>query len=750
MRLCKKLLYGASAAMMLVALLPLASVNAQGGIIITVNGETGSDDAACASGAVFASVQRGVRCAISQKSNGVASTVEIAAGTYRESVSIGMGPNNTNTTPIVVRPENGPVVISGANVIDGWVPAGAGLFEQTVDEYPLSLSESTPPGPDGPPRSGLTIRREIVAVNGVNLEQVLSRGAQSAGDGTFFVGSDGLVTISPPDGTLDGAVVEVGLRDFAWRQNNVNNMTIEGIEFRHAVTPWANAQAAVVIGGSNNAVIDGATIHWNNADGLFVGASDNITVANTVANDNGKGGMGTWRLRQGTITDSETSRNNWRGELGGYFSWWVSNKFTYSRGLSILNHVANENQGRGLWLDLDNEDVLIDNVTVEDNRTDGLFIEVSQGPITVSNSRFADNGRNGIRGANSEQVLLEGVELVDNGDAQLFLTADNFDGPRDREDKDWETDQSNAALEPLRLRQWTVRDSFIGQTVGSTAPLVRTTLIDGNANGDDWSIFLEGYEGSGNCYFSPSNLTPFTIATPVSVTSPTDLSGWLTETGETASQFGASRGQCEPVTDGLGIVRLSSPPTIDGYPEPLWDQAPLQQAQNLIVDVPGVKPTQSDFATFFRTGYDATNLYFAIAVFDSDTSNDSAEFWEDDNIEIFIDAGNEGGSTYDSNDYQLVIGAGVAGGDYVVGPNSAPDPGPTFAYLPVGGLLYFVEVAIPHASTGLVPTAGTRFSFDVHATDDDDGDTREHKLAWHTVVDQSWRDPSTFGPATLE
>jgi len=691
-----------------------------------VNGSNLADNRSnCVDGAIFRTVQHGVTCALYLKKSEISSLVNITAGTYRESVNLWLSPNQLNETPMVIKGVGGEVIISGSNVYEGWVNLGNGLYQLRIPEYPLESSPQLAASnmPD------LTRLREMVFVDGVLLDQIEANSTQQSGDGTFKVVADGTVTIAPPTSLSNSFMVEVGVRDFVWKQNSVSNITVEGLILQHATSKWENGRAAMVVAGSDSVRLTGLTIRWNNGEGLFLSDGENVVAEGIIASDNGKGGMGTHKLRNSLITDSVTNRNNWRGDLGGYYSWWVGNKFTNSRGLEIRNHLSVDNQARGLWLDLDNEDVLIDNATVINNRRDGIFLEVSQGPMTISNSRFNNNGENGIRGANAEKVTLDNVELVDNKQEQLFLTADFGDGPRKQ--NNFETGETML----LWLKDWTIQNSVIGnssQEAQETA-LVRSTLVD-DQDGEDWSIFLANYQGNNNCYFHANNPLPFKISDPQVTNSPANLMGWKSETGEAGSQFYDSFDSCFNAR-----IPYLPAPAIDGYPEIEWEQTPLVSIDNQIL---GAEVPESDFSASFRASYDAENLYVVVAVLDDDIRSDSTEFWQDDNVELFIDFGNERGSVYDNNDYQLIFGAN---GYYTVGPNSVSNLQPEYAVLQFDGG-YVVEVAVPLlGSLSAVP--GSLFGFDVHVTDDDQGGPRENKLSWRAEIDDSWRNPNSFGQA---
>lgn len=500
----------------------------------SINGnDTSSEALNCLTNTTFQTIDAAVDCALGKKKIDLSSQILIRDGVYRETIDLWLNPDMylNNLTPIIVQAETtGNVIISGSDRINGWVSVGNGLYQRTINEYPLSLS--TQLSSPAPLMSELTRRREMVFADGLWLKQQLDGTTLQAGQ--FSVDANGTVTIAPHDGILDDPFVQVSIRDVIWKQNWVNNITVEGIRFQHAASLWDNGRAAVTIGGSRHFTMIDSEIFWNNGVGIFLGSgtgenTSDSTILRTAMNRNGKGGINASKAYNLQIKQSETSRNNWRGDIGGYYSWWVGNKFTYARGFLLEDHIANENASRGIWFDLDNEDVIIRRLHSEDNRLDGLFLEVSQGPFLVTESTFINNGRHGVMGANTEQVTLDGIRSVYNQSDQINLTADWFDGPRDQ------INHVTGETMTLWLQNWTIQNSIIGTDSGSDGFLAQSTLED-DADGNDWTLFRDSYSAQYNCWFHTSETAVFRIEDPLTIpTNQPDFAGWQTESGESAS-----------------------------------------------------------------------------------------------------------------------------------------------------------------------------------------------------------------------
>lgn len=196
----------------------------------------------------------------------------------------------------------------------------------------------------------------------------------------------------------------------------------------------------------------------------------------------------------------------------------------------------------------------------------------------------------------------------------------------------------------------------------------------------------------------------------------------------------------------LIIDYTSSAPAIDGTPDAVWADVPAQAITHAL---DGNPPVAADLAGDFRSLYDGANLYVFVEVTDDIRRTDSGDqWWEDDAVELYLDGDKSRGTTYDGdNDFQLIFRPSA--GAVIQGPNSAvPPPGIQWHSVDTA-TGYRVEMAIPLAAVGITPQEGHEFGLDVQVMDDDDGDARDHKLAWHTTVDETWRNPSFFGAAQL-
>lgn len=194
------------------------------------------------------------------------------------------------------------------------------------------------------------------------------------------------------------------------------------------------------------------------------------------------------------------------------------------------------------------------------------------------------------------------------------------------------------------------------------------------------------------------------------------------------------------------IVQTGTAPSIDGNIETAWSFANRQTIANLIV---GSVANDNDLSGSFRTLWDTTNLYVLVQVTDDMQRNDSGlQTWNDDSVEIYVDANNDKSSVYASNDYQYRF-TWTAASLTVEETKHGAITGVTAVRVATANG-YVVEVKLPWSTLGQSSVAVSGLlGLDVHINDDDDGGSRDGKKAWFNVVDTSWMDPSTFATARL-
>lgn len=191
----------------------------------------------------------------------------------------------------------------------------------------------------------------------------------------------------------------------------------------------------------------------------------------------------------------------------------------------------------------------------------------------------------------------------------------------------------------------------------------------------------------------------------------------------------------------LNAIRVGSGtsvaiPTIDGNPsDSAWSFNTT--ASKLVSGTNGNTVTVA-------TAWDSTKLYVAIKVLDSALRNDSTNSWDDDSVEVYIDANHNHGTSFDAFDRQFVKGWS----DSAFFEKNGNTTGVTHAVGAITGG-YVVELSIPWSNLNVTPTAGGTIGFDVANNDDSNGGSRDGQLVWRGTL-QNFTNTSGYGDLFLQ
>ncbi len=163
--------------------------------------------------------------------------------------------------------------------------------------------------------------------------------------------------------------------------------------------------------------------------------------------------------------------------------------------------------------------------------------------------------------------------------------------------------------------------------------------------------------------------------------------------------------------------------------------------------IAGQIANHSDLASIWQASWDSYQLYLRVAVADDNLRRDSQNPWEDDSIELFLDADASLLPGYDGNN-DLHILYRWRDRELGFGPNSKRIALEHRSQHVDGK--YILDLTIPWSSLGVRPRTGHRIGLDVQVNDDDNGQGREGKLAWFSRIDEVWRNPSLMGEVVLE
>jgi parallel beta-helix repeat protein len=442
-----------------------------------------------------------------QASN-IGTKIIIYPGTYRERIDLSAhGPTDKDVPMIFEAREKGKVIVSGSDVWNGWKRRKNTDIYTHPWPYKWGLAPY-PPGWEGNVvLEPIVRRREMIFVNGKSLDQVLS--FEELKEGRFYVSEEeGIVYIwLSPGSDINNTSIEVAIRSGLFYANGKRNIWLKGLTFQHDNTPLDGT--AVHFVNSSNLFVEDCQFIWNNWTGLGLSVSQSVSARRNVANHNGGGGMGTYKIKTLLFEDNETSFNNWRGTKGGFFGWAVAGiKNLRIHDGVYRRHKSVGNQTRGFWLDFDNANILIEAASWCDNLTNGIFIEASQGPITIRDSLICHNRKYGIQTTNSSAVTLAGNTIRGNGSSQILVTGDI-----ERPISDWETGEQIR----LKVEHWTLQENII---VGEDA---RQLLLDTPR----WGHFLDSLASKSNHWYNPEKSNAFKVGSMY-----LDFRGWQATMGQ--------------------------------------------------------------------------------------------------------------------------------------------------------------------------------------------------------------------------
>ena len=403
---------------------------------IHVDVERGSDRNPGTAEEPLKTLNKGFERALGNRRKNLGTRVLLYPGTYRESIDRYYDSNG----PLIVLEsvEPGKAVVSGSEVWTDWSCSSDVCSHRWPYNWGLESSRDSV-------SSTVSRRREMVLVDGENLDQTLDKADLAAG--SFYVDEDAdKIFVKPPRGVDFGkATVEVAVREKLFSTPKLDNLVLKGLVFQHAVS------VAVQIQNQKDVLLEGVTVSWNGHRSFHLSLAQDVTFRDTKWTNNG-GDVDVWKARGLRWEKTEDSYNNWRekrGRTGAYDG--DDNKFFLAHDITIINHKTVGNYSHGLWLDTDMTNVVIDGLYACNNSAYGLKLEASIGPIKVTNSTMCNNGRGGVEVNGTHNLIFENNTVENNEGEQLYL----WQGPRSF--TDFETGRSYT----LALENWTVKNNTI-------------------------------------------------------------------------------------------------------------------------------------------------------------------------------------------------------------------------------------------------------------------------------------------------
>ena len=179
----------------------------------------------------------------------------------------------------------------------------------------------------------------------------------------------------------------------------------------------------------------------------------------------------------------------------------------------------------------------------------------------------------------------------------------------------------------------------------------------------------------------------------------------------------------------------SGTPKIDGKIDAAWKNAPELQINRYQMAWQGATGTA-------KVLWDSKNLYVLFQVSDAQLDKASANAWEQDSVEAFVDENNAKSSFYQEDDSQFRVNYENTATFNPEGIEKGFKSAVT-----VSGTNYTVEMQIPFRT--ITPKAGMQIGFDVQINDGKDG-ARQSVATWNDLTGNGYQDPSVLGIITLE
>lgn len=192
------------------------------------------------------------------------------------------------------------------------------------------------------------------------------------------------------------------------------------------------------------------------------------------------------------------------------------------------------------------------------------------------------------------------------------------------------------------------------------------------------------------------------------------------------------------------VIETAKSPVIDGKADDVWATARQYRIENKLYS-PVSSP--NDLSAGYKALWDKDNLYLLVDVADEALMNDSEQNYQDDCVEVFIDAENSKAAAYGEKDYAYQFAWDKTAPAMEEKAHNRTE-GVEYKLVTTDNG-YCVEVKFPWSTLGAKPSAGAKIGIDVHVNDDDDGGDRDSKITWHDTQDNAWQNPQAFGNAEL-
>jgi hypothetical protein len=399
-------------------------------------------------------------------------------------------------------------VLSGATTVSNFVYNSK--LKLYVGKIPICTTAPCPQGsltpvasPQGSCNTGYAgcTHPEDLFFNGVLYKRV--NAYTSVVSGTWFLDyTDGNVYLA---NNPAGNTILVSITRFAIGAGDITTVVINGFTIEYYGSPANNGAVEgvdyyhVTNIPSFNWLVENNEVQYNHGAGVWIG--DQMTVTGNTVNNNGEFGIaGTGNNI--TVTNNEISYNNAVEYLyadGG------GTKFAQVVGLNLSNNHAHDNNGVGLWTDIESSSVVISSNQTENNRVAAILHEIGYSAQiygnTIMNDGIDTRGTGPWYGAGIMIANSSGVQVYDN-------TITNCQNGIIEQNKN--RGKGSNGL-PYQLQDVIVYDNSVTQDTGVAAGLVKNYPVDNDIYTSWGNTFGVNASGSSapNTYTLSSNPLPF-------------------------------------------------------------------------------------------------------------------------------------------------------------------------------------------------------------------------------------------------
>ena len=351
-------------------------------------------------------------------------------------------------------------VLNGSEVLTKWTQSGNlwVIGGQTQQGQRNATEESAP----GAMRAGYP---ETVFVDNKPLRPVDALSKVVSGTFYFDYHADKIYIADNPA----GHVVEAGRLAYAFHHDGAENVTVKNFVVEKYDAP---IQRGAINGGSNW-TIENNEVRLNY--GIGISAHDNSKIVGNFVHDNGEMGLG------GTgnnilVEGNEIAKNGfWSGidvgwEGGGF-------KFAKTDGLIVRGNYSHDNNGSGMWTDIDNIHTLYENNVVVGNTRSGIHHEISYEAV-IRNNTLIGNGFAEAGWMWGGQILIQNSNHVEVYGNKIDMTGGNGIGLVQQ-------DRGSGAYGPYVTTNNSIHDNIIVShdsegVVGGAADFNEAGLLNGN------------------------------------------------------------------------------------------------------------------------------------------------------------------------------------------------------------------------------------------------------------------------------